>query len=833
MAVTAGSRAFVPAGHGASHAGSVDNTSKASALLDSVLDSIQSPRVHPINVHVNQKEAASETAMHSPTDTELSSPSRRRRALADALFGGPEADRAFSLPELTGKNAEDDVTGTVHQKQGESSQIARAGSRGAEQAASIPQNISIDHTDPTPSQTSPVIPASASAPTYTDHNELAKEVQRRAEAAMAQLRKMPSNPKINDSSASAHKKRISPNQISSPRLVSASTSVDTIPLRSPSAASGQLNSSKLGQRFKKLRGTLRAKQTLPTGQDITPYPVDLLSPASAQTDRYRTTSPTHDTGAPVAASATDLGRFKVPVPSPPASAGPRLKGFMARFRKPRSTDGPPDADRRKAPVFSSTTPLLTIFGQQQQPAFAQQHHAFAQQHHSAPADALSFDGHDLPPSSQPRAQDAPATSSEYVLPQIDHSRSQSDAALRQLFDAAENLGLDQAALNDLLARSGSISSKSTAPKWSSKHTSASTSEASGDQLDLTAIQRVRSPTSSDGRPSMERFTARQVSESTVRKLSLRKQAPRASTSDAPELPSSVLRRTLIFPAEARQSTADFNVAALRKSSSMRRRRASAASALSNRSIHDRVPTPPPPRSPTNSRFSPDPSPPMPELPAGLVSFGEGSQSLLQPPLPLEKSSSAYDSLYEMYAGDGKPSISVTGEASTDPAAVQMNFDGLSNMEPGSAVEVLELANGETIWSIVNGLRDDDTESYYGNRASFRSEYSFRDNDGVQVFFKDHGRKTSKDSNASYLSRRKTYQSQAPKRPETKVFFSSSQQIGRLIDNLSQGMEAGSFNIIPSRPGASSAAGSSFHSESDTHWTVEERLEHMLGSMATT
>lgn len=70
-------------------------------------------------------------------------------------------------------------------------------------------------------------------------------------------------------------------------------------------------------------------------------------------------------------------------------------------------------------------------------------------------------------------------------------------------------------------------------------------------------------------------------------------------------------------------------------------------------------------------------------------------------------------------------------------------------------------------SIVNGLRDDDEESVYGNRASFVSEYSLRDNEGVQVFFKEHGRKGSKDSQASFLSRNKKT-TQASKRPETKV-----------------------------------------------------------------
>ena len=68
---------------------------------------------------------------------------------------------------------------------------------------------------------------------------------------------------------------------------------------------------------------------------------------------------------------------------------------------------------------------------------------------------------------------------------------------------------------------------------------------------------------------------------------------------------------------------------------------------------------------------------------------------------------------------------------------------------------------------MNGLRDDDTESFYDNRQSFASEYS---SEGVKVSFKEHGRKSSKSSNASFLSRKKVQQpSSASQRPETKVW----------------------------------------------------------------
>ena len=50
----------------------------------------------------------------------------------------------------------------------------------------------------------------------------------------------------------------------------------------------------------------------------------------------------------------------------------------------------------------------------------------------------------------------------------------------------------------------------------------------------------------------------------------------------------------------------------------------------------------------------------------------------------------------MYTGDGKPTISVTADVQM-PDTQGSNPSALHNLEPGTAVEVLELANGETIW----------------------------------------------------------------------------------------------------------------------------------------
>lgn len=110
-----------------------------------------------------------------------------------------------------------------------------------------------------------------------------------------------------------------------------------------------------------------------------------------------------------------------------------------------------------------------------------------------------------------------------------------------------------------------------------------------------------------------------------------------------------------------------------------------------------------------------------------------------------------------------------------------------NHEPRQAVEVIEMANGETIWcvtsrachidfcskiflfrQIVDGLRSEDTDSLYYRRASFNSEYSAMthpESDTEQLFFKEHthNRQASKGSNKSFGSRQKP-----AFRPETKV-----------------------------------------------------------------
>ena len=113
------------------------------------------------------------------------------------------------------------------------------------------------------------------------------------------------------------------------------------------------------------------------------------------------------------------------------------------------------------------------------------------------------------------------------------------------------------------------------------------------------------------------------------------------------------------------------------------------------------------------------------------------------------------SSYEMYSGEQQrhgPSLDI-------------------NPATGPAVELVEYDNGDMIWNIVDGLRDDDRESTYNVRASFASEYSIG-GDSIQVTFKDRSQGGKRQSlrNSAFGSSLKPPSAPAgpASRPETKV-----------------------------------------------------------------
>lgn len=74
-----------------------------------------------------------------------------------------------------------------------------------------------------------------------------------------------------------------------------------------------------------------------------------------------------------------------------------------------------------------------------------------------------------------------------------------------------------------------------------------------------------------------------------------------------------------------------------------------------------------------------------------------------------------------------------------------------------------------------------------------------------------------------------------------MFYSSAAHIGRLIESMSRGADAGSFNIIPTQPDSPSPLppdmsfltklGNGKHSPAlsmtDNTYSVEDRLDHLL------
>ncbi|KZT11638.1 uncharacterized protein LAESUDRAFT_720897 [Laetiporus sulphureus 93-53] len=801
-----------------SSVGPVTNTraaetqAKATALLGSLVDSIESRSIMLPPVTSSQNDGLVD---HVSMETQLSSPGRRQRALADALFGTTD-DANTAVPTVPPPPSADPEGPVARKTEPETE----------EPDGAVVQSLQTQPPTPQLFDTKPLRLASATAlhtHNQVDAAQLALEVRQRAEAATAALRKSPSIPKITDAAGTQHRKRIDPRQISSPTFLSSSKSVDGIPVRSATlalGASGTGSNSKIGSRFKRLRGTLRPKVPFPSQEELAPDSSSFrpVPPAPAITQ-----------SSPNLLSRVDPAMATVPVPvpvpvstslSPPASATPGLKGFMARFRKQRAADAYPSPQRQRALQPSSASVSIyqgngSVHGR---PSW------------SAPATKTGFTAESTPACTSlgSSPQSSPYMGPESELKRFSQSHSQpliDEAALKQLFDAATNLGLDQAALNDLLARSPSTSSKlMRGPSVNESPKNRYRGAQRSDSPEPAAVP------PSGGRPSVDNVSRRPsldaTTSTTKKSLEATIRTPRINVSD--NVQNTIVRRTIIMPSDTMPPSLDFNMLLRKQSASKRRRSAGASSIQSARSIHDRVPTPPPHKAASGGRFSADGSPPVPQLPP---SFSQADHT--GSPMQVEQSNSVTDSVYEMYTSDNRaltPSnLEPHGRAT--PSYPQNQ----AASENGPAIEVIEMANGEMIWSIVNGLRDDDGESVFDDRASFVSEYSRRDsnNEGLKLFFKGHEKKSSKGSNVSFSPRKKqSLKSTSAVRPETKVFFSSSAHIGQLIENLSRGVDSGSFNVAPEQPQASvgHSASSSIGSDAEMRWTVEERLEHMLGAM---
>ncbi|KAG8867511.1 hypothetical protein FRC20_005578 [Serendipita sp. 405] len=591
--------------------------------------------------------------------------------------------------------------------------------------------------------------------------ELQVEVEKRALAATVALK----SPVVVPESSPLRKKstkRIDLQKISNPHLVSASMSVDAIPLASPSMASLSMtqtqdlgrSGSKLGDRLRRLRGSIKTKGQQGPGHErepsssslsneITPNgPSQVLDydPQSLSTPQIRTVPPT-----------TPNKPLSAGLASPPASAGPAgLRGLVARFRQSKGN-----------PRKEESTPPRS--------AVSVQPSASSSSSHLNDADgSMTMGNIVVPPSrntSLNRAQPAIASSQSDVT-SISSGTAQTpdEAALRKrLLETALTLGLNAEDINVLLERAAKTATHSDSPSDTSQRTmdegqlaigqaSTSLSRQTSTRVRIDASARLR-PTREGGNPI-----------------------------------SGVVRRTIIYPSStATPSTSPLpgyrGVLRKMSSASNKRRPMSVQSQYSGKSIHERVPTPPPPRG--ARRISEDGLPPIPS------------------------------SLYSSSARPGTSAgIIYDGISNSHRRSIDGHDGGPDSgfPEDGRALQVVELENGEVVWSVLDTLRspgdefDDESRSiYFNRRGSFNSQYSGMDESVRSTY----GRSTSRTGMPK--------PSLDGTGPETKIYYGDNKEIARLIGQITNATDYGSQmgHVTP---------GSAYSSED---LPVEEQLERLL------
>lgn len=613
---------------------------KANALLDSVVSDIQAKRPPPPPPPLDTTSAAVQQV--SPSDP--SPGTKKNQTLADVLFGpsdirpqpDPQSDESERAPDSSAIGTPNESnSGSVSNVDSASAPVTAEPQTGSQTGSTPLTHPSTPPIAQSPYQQLSRNPSSARIPISAKNEaELVQEVQARVAHATASLK---GNGDGLTHSPSISRKRIDATKIGTPQLVSHSNpasleTIQTIPSRSPSlSTSNNSGASKIGSRFKKLRGTLRAKNPSPLTEELASSTSDVniksaTSPQSANYDPAKFRAP----GSPALASATEPGRSKVIVPSPPASAGPGLRGFISRFRgKQRATESPPASDERLSPQPQARSPLLLPLSPRHQEAADQRTSTTDSSTSSATRKPESYRQHAAP---QTPTTESPPTPTHTASPS---TGSRQSVMIQQLFDAATNLGLDQNALNDLLMRSGSISTRATKlartnsrPGQRSETPTILEHSNSGDTSQLT----IQPPS-----PTTSRAAQATPEPGGTRPLVFRPpdNGRKARENRGDRAASTIVRRTIILPDSAKAAGAEAQNVLQRANSGKRHRRGS----VNSGSLKDRAPTPPPPRSPVGQRFSNDGSPPVPSLPQSLAP----DVYLSAPRASMEKSNSTYDS----------------------------------------------------------------------------------------------------------------------------------------------------------------------------------------------
>lgn len=623
------------------------------ALLNSMVESIKVQ--HTISLDTT-------LPVSTPDDKEISPSTRRNRDLAQVLFGDDEIKEESTTTKESAQSTAEPEPFVIPNFTPSLPTIPSSPPPLVDESNSV-----TPLTPPFPYllTRNPSLPRIPQKPKEeADLTRETREVQQKADAAMIALKKDPSRVNLTDAvkRTPSARKRIDPSQISTPRLVSASTSVDTIPIRTPSISSNTTSgASKLGSRLKRLRGSLRVKNASSSDE---PVVHDSKSPPATNDPAKSNTS--GDSGM---SSAPKTGRFKVPIPTPPASAAPGLKGFMARFRNRQRISEIPSqrsVPRASSPLSQVSPTLPTAQPQTDTPLTKSNASIISERSLNSvtprPAGQARPMYSRFPPANPVSATASPPTSVSSSSPSQTLNDSQSAAALEQLYAAANDLGVDQDALQDLLARSGSKSSRNLLARNNANQatsrqpatTELSEPTATAQQIgyvpstssDQTATPTSYGPQSSDQRSNYIASDNGRVTSSedlVTRKSSIRKPDHLRRPKEGTDMSvNPVVRRTIIYASDSGLSATEFAAMIQRKNSSRRRR--ISVNSISNRSVHDRVPTPPPPKTSGARRFSADGMPPIPQIPTSLGQAMNANALSTSAGGPIEKSNSTHDSL---------------------------------------------------------------------------------------------------------------------------------------------------------------------------------------------
>lgn len=619
-----------------------DASAKASALLNSVLDSIDQPVIPRFDgngqfVVSNGKEREDRaTKLEVPlTQDEPPSPSRRNKDLADIIFGSDSPASSSTTQEF------------VPEPPVRSSEPNGAERSFIPETVVPPQPVASTSSERTARQTDVEIADVAihpNRPIVMDPNELIRQVQERTEAAMAQLNRSPRQGVFPSATSPITRKRVNPHDISGPLNVQSSASIDKIPtvaLPTNRSTANLQRASTTTSKFsltKRLRNTLRNKPSQPNGDEVTPWTANNASSSSiSRANGNRSLTPSKALG-----STSDLNGLKGPNHSPPSSAGPSLKGFMSRFRRKGQTDAMSESEHRNGSShYSSTASHSSISPVDRHTPSTPQSAPPTTFNYGSMSSARS-ESHASPSSSHLTN----ASLNSYFAPTSPTSQNSHDAppsaasslALQQFLSAGINLGLNQADLNEMLTRSQPRDQRS--PDMMSggtltRNNSLAVKSLPDPQAEVNSTVRMTSP--------VPEVYVEQVSD-LGRRPSQRQYA--GSPAPAPRrvreiagghvnTGNGVVRRTIIFPS-ANGSTPDLST--LFRKVSKRGKRVSGLSMQSARSVHDRAPTPPPLKV---KRLSTDTSPPVPTMPAwtGQSSLTTSRQF---PDSNTEKSNSIYD-----------------------------------------------------------------------------------------------------------------------------------------------------------------------------------------------